>query len=142
MSQSLPIDENKFDKKVILEYKLKNSDDNDINYFLEVDLSYLHNMREKTKYFPFAPEIKKIKPDNFTPYKNKNKPDSNEPHEKLIYVWTDRKKIFFHYRMLKIYVRNGMIVDKSRELISVKQNKWLEMYINLNTQKKSSKEGF
>ena len=30
-----------------------------------------------------------------------------------------------------------MIVDKVHEIISFKQNKWLEKYINFNTQKRN-----
>ena len=39
--------------------------------------------------------------------------------------------------MLKFYVRHGMIVDKVHEIISFKQSKWLETYINFNTQKRN-----
>ena len=38
--------------------------------------------------------------------------------------------------MLKFYVRHSMVVDKIHELISFKQSKWLEKYINFNTQKR------
>ena len=39
--------------------------------------------------------------------------------------------------MLKFYVRHGIIVEKIHEIISFKQNKWLEKYINFNTQKRN-----
>ena len=39
--------------------------------------------------------------------------------------------------MLKFYVRHGMIVEKIHEIISFKQSKWLERYINFNTQKRN-----
>ena len=39
---------------------LNTPDDNEIGYFLEVDLKYLDNIKKnKTKYFPFCPENKK-----------------------------------------------------------------------------------
>ena len=69
--------------------------------------------------------LKKIKPDTYTQTK------------KLIYDWTDRKKYLIHHRMLKFYVRHGMIVDKFHEIISFKQSRWLESYINFNTQKRN-----
>ena len=40
--------------------------------------------------------------------------------------------------MLKLYVRHGMVVDKIHEIISFKQNKWLERYINFITQKRNN----
>ena len=39
--------------------------------------------------------------------------------------------------MLKFYVRHGMVVDKIHEIISFKQSKWLEKFINFNTQKRN-----
>ena len=33
-------------------------DDSDIGYFIEVDLKYPNNIKEKTKVFPFCPENK------------------------------------------------------------------------------------
>ena len=39
--------------------------------------------------------------------------------------------------MLKFYIRHGMIIDKVHEIISFKQSKWLEKYINFNTQKRN-----
>ena len=64
MSEPLPYDEIKFDKKVNLEDILNTPDDSDIGYFIEADLIYPDNIKEKTKNFPFAPVNKKINPDN------------------------------------------------------------------------------
>ena len=46
--------------------------------------------------------------------------------EKLLREWTDKKKDLLQYRMLKIYVRHGMIVVKIHEITSLKLSKWLE----------------
>ena len=60
MSESLPYDEIKLDNNVNLEDILNTRDDSDIGYFIEVDLTYPNNIKQKTKNFPFAPEKKKI----------------------------------------------------------------------------------
>ena len=60
MSESLPYDEIKLDNNVNLEDILNTRDDSDIGYFVEVDLKYPDNIKQKTKIFPFAPENKKI----------------------------------------------------------------------------------
>ena len=39
--------------------------------------------------------------------------------------------------MLLFYVRHGMIVDKIHEIISYKQSKWSENYLNFDTQKQT-----
>ena len=45
--------------------------------------------------------------------------------------------------MLNFHVRHGMTVDEIHEIISFKQSKWLEKYINFNTQRrKKAKNGF
>ena len=65
------------------------------------------------------------------------KPLNYVKSKKLICDWTDKKNCLVHYRMLKIYVRHGMVVEQIHEIISFKQSKWLEKYINFNTQKRN-----
>ena len=137
MSQYLPYDEIKFDNTVKLEEILNTPDDHDIGYFLEVDLEYPYDIRQKTKHFPFAPLNKKIIPDNFIDYMKEIKPNTYIQNSKLICDWSDKKNYLIHYRMLKFYIRHGMIVDKVHNIISIKQNKWLEKYNNFNTQKRN-----
>ena len=60
MSEPLPYDEIKFDNNVTSEDILNTPDDSDIGYFVEVNLKYPVNIKEKTKHFPFAPVNKKI----------------------------------------------------------------------------------
>ena len=116
---------------------LNTPDDSDIGYFLEVDLNYPDDIKEKTRYFPFCPENKKTNPDKYNEYMNSIKPENYTKSKKLISDWTDKKKYLIHYRMLKFYVRHGMIVEKNHEIISFKQSKWLECYISFNTQKRN-----
>ena len=67
MSQMLPYDEIEMwyghpDKYWNWLDKILNTpDDADIGYFLEVDLKYPDDIKQKTKYFPFCPENKKNK---------------------------------------------------------------------------------
>ena len=60
MSQPLPYDEIKFDGNVKMEEIINTLDDSDIGYFIEVDLKYPDNIKQKTKNFPFAPVKKKL----------------------------------------------------------------------------------
>ena len=137
MSQYLPYDDIKFDGNVKLEDILDTPDDSEVGYFVEVDLKYPEGIREKTVNFPFCPDNKFSPQDKFTEYMKKMKQDSYAKCKKLICDWTDKKKYLIHYRMLKFYVRHGMIVEKVHEVISFKQSKWLEKYIDFNTQKRN-----
>ena len=143
MSQMLPYDEiemwhghpNKYWRW--LDIILNTPDDSEIGYFIELDLKYSDDIKQKTKYFPFCPENKKINPDKYNEYMNSIKPENYTKSKKLICDWTDKKNYLVHYRMLKFYVRHGMVVEKIHEIISFKQSKWLESYISFNTQKRN-----
>ena len=143
MSQMLPYDEiemwhGHLDKySNWLEEILNTPDDSEIGYFLGVDLKYPDNIKQKTKYFPFCPENEKIDPNKYNEYMNTIKPENYTKSGKLICDWTDKKKYLIHYRMLKFYVRHGMVVEKVHEIISFKQSKRLESYISFNTQKQN-----
>ena len=95
------------------------------------------NIKEKTKNLPFAPENKKNIPDDFIDYMKLTKPDFNTQIKKMICDWSDKKNYLVQYRMLKSYVRHGMIVDKVHDIISFKQSKWLEKYLIFNPQNKN-----
>ena len=101
---------------------LNTPDDANIGYFVEVDLIYPADIKEKTKNFPFCPENKKINPDKHNDYMNKKKPKNYTKSKKLICDWYDNKNYLIQYRMLKFYVRHGMVVEKILEIISFKQS--------------------
>ena len=127
MSQSLPYDEIKFEtENVCLEEILNTPVDNDIGYFLEVDLEYPYNIRQKTKYFPFCPENKTISKNDFGPYMKSIMPKNYVSHKKLICDWTDKRNYLIHYRMLKFYIKHGIKIKQVHSIISFKQNKWLD----------------
>ena len=98
MSQVLPFDEiemshghpdlymNKFEET------LNTLDDNDIGYFVEVDLKYPNRIGQRTKKFPIAPENKVSSQDKFSKYMNSIKPDDYTERKDLICDWTDKKK--------------------------------------------------
>ena len=118
MSEPLPYDEISFHNNVNLEDLINTPDDSDIGYFIEADLIYPDKIKEKTKNFPFAPVNKKIIPDNYNDYMKEIKTDTYIQTSKLICDWSDKKIYLTLYRMLKFYIRHGMIVDKVHEIIS------------------------
>ena len=136
MSQPLPYDEINFDKNVKLENILNTPDDIDIGYFIEIDLTYPDNIKEKTN-FPFAPVKRKFNPDDYNDYMREVKPDTHTHTKKLIYDWSDMKNYLVHYKMFKFYIRHGMEVENIHTVISIKQSKLLEKYISFNTHKRN-----
>ena len=136
MSEYLPYDKMIFGTNVKLEDISKIPDDSDIGYFFEVDLNYPDIIKEKTKHFPFRPE-KKINPDVFSDYLKTVKTDICTETKQLMWDWSDKKNYLIHYRLLKLYVKRGMKVEKVHNVISFKQSEWLEKYISFNTQKRN-----
>ena len=79
-----------------LEEFLNTPDDSDIGYFIEVDLKYPDNIKEKTKNFPFCPENKTIPKEIYKDYMNKIKPKNYTKSKKIICDWTDKKNYLIH----------------------------------------------
>ena len=64
--------------------------------------------------------------DEFSVYMKEIKPDTYTQTKKSICDWSDRKNYLVHYRMLKFYVRPGLLVNKVHAVISFKQCNCLE----------------
>ena len=79
-------------------------------------------------------KIEKITPNNFTPYMNENRLNTLTQSKNLICDWTDKKKCLTLFRMLKLYVRQVMVIVKIQEVISFKLRRWLEKHATFNTQ--------
>ena len=91
MSQSLAYDEFIFDRNINLEVVLITPDDSTIGYFPGKNLSYLYNIGEKTKNFPFCLENKNSSKNYFEKYLKKVKRKTYKPHKKISCNWADKK---------------------------------------------------
>ena len=80
---------------------------------------------------------RKINPDDFSDNMKEIKPGTYNQTKKLICDWSDKRNYLVQYTMLKFYVRHGMIVGEVHEIISFRQSRWLEEYINFITQKRN-----
>ena len=98
-------------------------------------MNYPNSIKGKTKNFPFCPENKQINPDKYNIYMKKIKPKNYTKSKNLLCDWTDEKKYLIHCRMLKFFMRHGMVVAKFHEIVSNKQSRWLEKYFIFNTKK-------
>ena len=137
MSQILPHDEIEFDNNVELEDILDTTDYNDTGYFVEVDVKYSDNIKEKTKEFPFCAENRKVNSTDFTEYMKKNKSKTNIENKKLLCDWSDNKNYLIHFRMLKFNVRHGKIIEKVHNNISFNQSLWFKKCTDFITQKRN-----
>ena len=94
---------------------------------------------EKQEKIPFSPESRVSPEDKFKKPTEDEKPVNYTRKRKVFCHWTDKKKYWIPYRMFKLFVKHGMIVMKTHEIISSRQNKWLENYIHFGTMKRSKR---
>ena len=71
---------------------LRTPDNNEHGFLIECDLEYPNSIHKKTKYFPFLPEKKTVKVEDFSPYMTTNKPEKYKPTEKLIMDQTNKQR--------------------------------------------------
>ena len=121
----------------LVEDLLQIPDDNEYGYFIECDLEYPAEIREKTKNFPFCPYQTKADPDLFSAYMNNVNQPNYKPTPKLMCDVTNKSKYMIHYRMFKFYLNQGMKVPKIHTIYKFKQSPWLGKYIDHNTQKRT-----
>ena len=127
MSQKLPthgfkwIDVNKSKVIKLLEKKRYNE-----GFIFEVDLDYPEMLWESHNDYPLAPE--KIKIDKI---------------DKLICSFLPKRHYVVHYKNLKQYLQEGMILKKVHRGIKFYQSPWMEPYIRKNTDlRKSASNAF
>ena len=144
MSQYLPTSE--FEKlqlpdEYILEQIVEDSrfipDNNEFGYFIECDLEYPVEIKEKTKNFPFCPYQTKADPDLFSAYMNNVNQPNYKPTPKLMGDVTNKSKYMINFRMFKIYLNHGMKITKIHTIYRFKQSPFLGKYIDHNTKKRT-----
>ena len=119
MSQKLPTHGFKWMKDIDIPstIKLLEKKDTKIGYIFEVDLEYPKYLWEEHNDYPFAPHKLKI-----------NKVD------KLVSTFFPKTKYVLHYKNLKQYLEEGMILKKVHRGIKFYQSPWMEPYIRKNTE--------
>ena len=127
MSQKLPTGGFKWmnvDKSSVL--KLLEKKDTNQGFIFEVDLDYPETLWDSHNDYPLAPE--KVKVDKI---------------DKLICSFLPKKHYVLHYKNLKQYLEEGMILKKVHRGIKFKQSSWMEPYIRKNTNlRKHAKSDF
>ena len=119
MSQKLPTHGFKWMKDIDIPsvIKLLEKKDTKTGYIFKVDLEYPQSLWEEHNDYPLAPEKIKI-----------NKVD------KLVSTFLPKTYYTLHYKNLKQYLEEGMILKKVYRGIKFYQSPWMEPYIRKNTE--------
>ena len=86
--------------------------------------------------YPLAPEKMNITKNMLSPYSQKLFEDlflKSSIVEKLIPNLLTKSKYIVHYRNLQFYLQQGMKIIRIHRVMTFKQSKWLQKYIQFNT---------
>ena len=96
---------------------IKNYDQNsDIGYYFYVDITYLHDLRDKHTDLPFLPERMVVNKLN-----------------KLVCSEYDKTNYVVHVLTLQQALKHGLVLKKVHKVIILNQSAWLKPYIDMNT---------
>ena len=104
-------------------------------------------MHESHRDYPLAPTKEVIQKDWLSRYQtniseqmknNENCGPTIGKMKKLLQTLHDKTHYTIHYKLLKLYVKLGLIVTKLYRIVKFKQELWLELYITLNTNKRKA----
>ena len=106
--------------------KLLEKKDTNQGFIFEVDLEYPRSLWKSHNDYPLAPERTKI-----------------DKVDKLICSFLPKKHYVLHYKNLKQYLKEGMILKKVHRGIKFVQSPWMEPYIRKNNfLRKEAKNAF
>ena len=124
------------DKDNWAEFIVKQGDEQEDGYFLEVDLEYPEELHDFHDTYPCAPEKLKIEEKYLSDHQKElgKKCGAKFGSEKLCLTLKPKEKYILHYRNLKQYLSLGLKLSKVHRVLKFKQSPWLKEYIDMNTQ--------
>ena len=138
MMQSLPMGEfvwltEKEIAEIDICYILSLLDDGPYGYIFVVDLTTPVELHDKFNAYPLAPEHLEIDESMLSPFQQEFPTQYKETAKRLAPNLFDKMDYVVHYRNLKFYLEQGMILKKVKKVIRFKQGKWMKEYIDFNT---------
>ena len=143
--QMLPVSDFKFlsDSETRNFNVMSVSDDSRHGYVLEVDLAYPAELHDAHNDYPLAPEHLSVRRDMLSPFQieliaklGMKPPNGSDRAKKLIPNLYDKKNYVVHYRNLKFYLENGLVLTKIHKVLRFVQSAWLVPYIDFNTKRR------
>ena len=97
-------------------------DDNEYGYFIECEMLYPIEIKEKTENFPLCPYQTKADPNLSSDYMNSVKQLNCKRTLKLMCDLTNKQNISIRYMLFKFYIEMGMKVTKIHTIYRFKQS--------------------
>ena len=115
-----------------LEKIMQTSDENDVGYFVMVDLNYPSNLHDCHNDFPLAAEKSAIDAEMLSQYQlelgNKTR---HIP--KLLKTFQSKQNYAYHYSVLKFYCKQGLQVTRLHKALKFNHSDFMKRYIEQNT---------
>ena len=117
--------------KESIDWILNLKDDGEKGYLFDVNLHYPESLHDLHNNYPLAPENKVIEKGWLNEWQQKDYKTNNI--SKLITSFHDKLDYGVSYRLLKLYIQNGLIITKINRVLEFRQDKFMESYIMKNT---------
>jgi hypothetical protein len=121
------------------------SEEDDVGYFVEVNLRIPEHLHDKFNDYPLAPERLSVKGSQLSPYSQQlfrkvyslkdEQAIPDEKVEKLVLTLSDKENYVVHIATLQFYLKQGAELMKIRRCLRFDQSRWLKPNIDFNTQK-------
>ena len=113
-------------------------DDAEDGYIFEVDLHYPDHLHQRHNDYPLAPERLTIDQSMLSPLQQQFPKHQKKSTTKLTPNLRDKTNYVVHYRNLKFYLEQGLVLTKIHRVLTFKQSAWLKSYIDFNTQQRTT----
>ena len=97
-----------------------------------IKLHYLHND------YPLAPKRLTIDESMLSPFQRQFPKEQKNTSSKLTPNLRHKANYVVHYRNLKFYLEQGLVIKKVHRVLTFKQSPWLKEYIEFNTHMRSN----
>jgi hypothetical protein len=116
-------------------------DHDDKGYIFEVDIEYPQELHDLHNDYPLAPESMQIDTNMLSDHAKKLldiiESKHDDKNKKLTPTLLNKSKYVVHYRNLKFYLEQGMILKKIHRVVSFTQSPWMKTYIDFNTNERA-----
>ena len=125
------------------EYIMGLGENDEVGYFIEVDLHFDERDHDRFNAFPPAPQRRVVDECEMSPYQKElrrklNMTNASLKTPKLIADLTDRKFYVLHYCELKKYLELGVKLVKVHKAVKFEQKRWMYDFVELCTQKRAA----
>ena len=101
-------------------------------------MGYPPSLHDLHNDYPLAPESLTIDESMLSPFQQQFPSQQKKSSKKLTPNLRDKSNYVLHYRNLKFYMQQGLIVKKVHRVLTFNQSPWLKTYINFNTQMRTN----